>query len=148
MEDTTNLFIRIHGMAGGQSACRVAGLVAGHARINLLSPENAGAALGAQWFATLIGRLRTEFPDALIHGILDCRGRRASALAAMEAGIDAVLLDDDLPDDLKARLENLGSKSGCRVITALPAPDRIYETGDDHLPDTELDRRLAAFLAG
>ncbi|MET4735087.1 hypothetical protein ABIE64_003832 [Thalassospira sp. MBR-102] len=144
MKDTTNLFIRIHGMAGGQSACRVAG----RARINLLSPENAGASLGAQWFATLIARLRTDFPDALIHGILDCRGRRASALAAMEAGIDAVLLDDDLPDDLKARLENLGSKSGCQIRTALPDPDRIYETGDDHLPDAELDRRLAAFLAG
>lgn len=144
MKDTTNLFIRIHGMAGGQSACRVSG----RAPINLLSPEHAGASLGAQWFATLIARLRADFPDAVIRGIFDCRGRRASALAAMEAGIDAVLLDDDLPDDLKARLENLGSRSGCRVITALPDPDRIYETGDDHLPDAELDRRLAAFLAG
>lgn len=148
MKDTSNLFIRIHGMAGGQSACRVACLVAGHTRINLLSPENAGASLGAQWFATLIDRLRTEFPDAVIRGIFDCRGRRASALAAMEAGIDAVLLDDDLPDDLKARLENLGSKSGCQILTALPDPDRIYEMGDDYLPDTELDRRLSAFLAG
>ena len=144
MKDTTNLFIRIHGMAGGQSACRVAG----RARIKLLSPENAGASLGAQWFATLITRLRTEFPNTVIHGILDCRGRRSSVLAAMEAGIDAVLLDHDLPDDLKARFENLGSKSGCQILTTLPAPDRIYEMGDDYLPDAELDRRLSAFLAG
>ena len=144
MKDTTNLFIRIHGMAGGQSACRVAG----RARIKLLSPENAGASLGAQWFATLITRLRTEFPNAVIHGILDCRGRRSSVLAAMEAGIDAVLLDHDLPDDLPPRVENLGSKSGCQILTTLPAPDRIYEMGDDYLPDAELDRRLSAFLAG
>ncbi|SOB93964.1 hypothetical protein [Thalassospira xiamenensis] len=144
MKDTTNLFIRIHGMAGGQSACRVAG----RARINLLSPEHAGASLGAQWFATLITGLRSDFPDAVICGILDCRGRRASALAAMESGLNAVLLDDDLPNDLKTRLENLGSKSGCQLITALPPSDQIYETGDDILPDAELDRRLSAFLAG
>ena len=144
MKDTTNLFIRIHGMAGGQSACRVAG----RARIKLLSPENAGASLGAQWFATLITRLRTEFPNAVIHGILDCRGRRSSVLAAMEAGIDAVLLDHDLPDDLKTRFENLGSKSGCQIVSTLAAPDRIYDLGDSYLPDAELDRRLSAFLAG
>lgn len=120
MKDSTNLFIRIHGMAGGQSACRVAG----RARINLLSPENAGASLGAQWFATLIARLRTDFPDALIHGILDCRGRRASALAAMEAGIDAVLLDDDLPDDLKTRRKSrLEIRMPGHHHPARPGPD-------------------------
>lgn len=135
--------IRIHGIAGARSSCRVMGTTP----FLLLSPDRAGAIQGAMWFSSLIAEIRHDFPYARLTAILDCRGRRASALAAMEAGIDAVLLDDDLPDDLKARLENLGSKSGCRVLTALPPSDQIYETGDDHLPDAELDRRLAAFLA-
>ncbi|OSQ47959.1 hypothetical protein [Thalassospira alkalitolerans] len=142
MMSDNHLLIRIHGMAGGQSACRVIE----NGKIKFLSPENAGIALGAQWFATILTNLRKAFPTCDIHGTLDCRGRLSSALAAMETGIDAVLIDAG-SHDLMAQIESLGAKSGCTVMRDLPATEHVYETGDDYLPAQELDRRLAAFLA-
>lgn len=136
--------IRIHGIAGAKSSCRVMGEVP----FALLSPERAGAIHGAMWFSSLIAEIRREFPATRIRAILDCRGRPSAALAAMELGIEAVLIDDSLSGEVQKRFENLGTKTGCTILTTLPDPGRIYETGDDHLPDAELDRRLAAFLAG
>ncbi|WP_404426246.1 hypothetical protein [Thalassospira australica] len=135
--------IRIHGIAGARSSCRVMGA----APFALLSPERAGAIHGAMWFSSLIAEIRRKFPAARFRAILDCRGRPSAALAAMELGIEAVLIDDGLSGEMQKRFENLGAKTGCTILTSLPDPARIYQTGDDHLPDPELDRRLVAFLA-
>ncbi|MBX2833065.1 MAG: hypothetical protein KTR23_18230 [Rhodospirillales bacterium] len=132
--------IRIHGIKGARSACRVMG-----ARpFVLLSPENAALTHGAQWFGDLVELVRAEFPNAVFRTILDCRGRLSGALAAMEIGIDGVIIDP-LPQDRqdqKNRLADLGRQSGCGIYDQLPALGAFYEMADHILPDPELDRRL------
>lgn len=136
-----DLIIRIHGLAGARSACRVMG----RQGFTLLSPPHAALSHGAQWFAELVDQARREFADAHIRAILDCQGHASGALAAFETGLDGVIVDP-LPDVALDRLRNLGRKSGCTVLCEMPDPTRIYEMADDLLPDHELDRRLHDLL--
>lgn len=133
--------IRIHGITGARSACRVMG-----ARpFVLLSPEKAALSHGAQWFADLIKLISEEFPDSTFTTILDCRGRVSGALTAIEIGLDGVIVDP-LPDDPVDRLQDMGRQARCTVMTELPPQNAIYEMRDDLLPDGELDRRLQEYL--
>lgn len=81
--------IRVHGITGARSACRVLG----DRGFALLSPVHAARSHGAQWFADLITLVREEFPASDITAMLDCRGRVSGALAAIELGLDAVMVD-------------------------------------------------------
>lgn len=145
MTDLSDQIIRIHGINGARSACRV---MAKRPFI-LLSPENAALSLGAQWFGDLVKLVRAEFPTAAFRTILDCRGRLSGALAAIEIGFDGVIIDPLPADhhDQKDRLSNLGRQSGCVIYDDLSALGEIYEMADHMLPDTELDRRLQINLA-
>lgn len=133
--------IRIHGIKGARSACRVMG----NLRFDLLSPEYAGMTHGAHWFTDLVRITRAEFPDAQFAAILDCRGRVSSALAAIENGLDGVIVDA-LPRDQRERLGDMGRQMSCRVMTETPSANTVYEMDDHRLPDHELDRRLLAQL--
>jgi len=137
MADITDHIIRIHGIKGARSACRVMGV----RPFILLSPENAALTHGAQWFGDLVKQVRAEFPNAAFRTILDCRGRLSGALAAMEIGIDGVIIDP-LPQDQKGRLSDLGRQSGCVIYDQPSALDAFFEMADHILPDSELDRRL------
>lgn len=137
----SDLIIRIHGIAGAKSACRVMGA----APFTVLSPMHAAMSLGAGWFGALIDQTREEFPNADFKAVLDCRGRRSGALAAFELGVSGVIVDP-MPDDALDRLTDLGRQSGCQVMTALPVDADLYEMADTTLPDHELDRRLRLHL--
>lgn len=133
--------IRIHGIKGARSACRV---LADRPFV-LLSPEHAAQINGAQWFADLVGLTRDEFPTASFRAILDCRGRMSGALTALEIGLDGVIIDPT-GDRQTENLRDMGRQRGCQVFTAPPPSDAIYEMEDHRLPDHELDRRLGASL--
>lgn len=135
--------IRIHGITGARSACRVMGDRA----FGLLSPDHAAQSHGAQWFADLITLMREEFPAANVTSILDCRGRVSGALAAIELGIDAVFVDR-LPEQQLENLRDMAGQANCIVMTELPHTDVIYQMADDLLPAPELDKRLRAHLVG
>jgi hypothetical protein len=141
MSTLTDPVIRIHGITGARSACRV---MADRA-FGLLSPEHCAQSHGAQWFADLITLVRDEFPASNFAAILDCRGRVSGALAAIELGLDAVIVDP-MPDQQLANLVEMAHQAKCVVISAVPGPDVIYQMADDLLPDHELDKRLAAYL--
>ena len=134
--------IRIHGIKGARSACRVMG----NRRFDLLSPEHAGTMHGAQWFTDLVQIVRSEFYDAQFTAILDCRGRISSALAAIENGLNGLIVDA-LPDEQIERLCDMARQVDCLVMTVPPSPSTIYQMEDHRLPDHELDRRLQAQLA-
>lgn len=143
MASLPDLIIRIHGIAGANSACRVMGTTP----FTLLSPIHAAMSLGAGWFGAVIDQARQENPNAEFEAVLDCRGRRSGALAAFEIGLAGVIVDMAPPGQLD-RLTDLGGQSGCVVMTTLPVEADLYEMGDDTLPDHELDRRLKLHLAG
>lgn len=134
--------IRIHGITGARSACRVMG----DRGFGLLSPEHAAQTHGAQWFADLVTLVREEFPACDITAILDCRGRVSGALAAIELGLDAVIVDP-MPEPQLENLRDMAAQTNCLVMTEFPAKDVIYQMADDLLPDHELDKRLLAHLA-
>ncbi len=134
--------IRIHGIKGARSACRFLG----DRRFDLLSPEHAGMTHGAQWFTDLVRITRAEFSDAQFAAILDCRGRVSSALAAIENGLDGVLIDALLCDQHE-RLSDMVRQMNCQVMTEALSANTVYEMDDHRLPDHELDRRLLAQLA-
>ena len=145
MTDLSDQIIRIHGIKGARSACRV---MAKQPFI-LLSPENAALTHGAQWFGDLVKLVRAEFPTVAFRTIFDCRGRLSGALAAIEIGIDGVIIDPLPPThhDQKDRLSDLCCQSGCVIYDDLSALAEIFEMADHMLPDTELDRRLQIHLA-
>jgi hypothetical protein len=129
--------IRIHSLAGAQSACRVMG----HRPFSLLSGEYAALSSGAQWFGDLITLVRDEFPDADFMAILDCRGRVSSALVAIEIGLNGVIIDP-LPDAQLSKLCDMSRQIGCDVIWNIDDLGRVIDMKDPQLPDHELDRRL------
>ena len=134
--------IRIHGIRGARSVCRVMG----HRTFGLLSPDHAAQSHGAQWFADLVMLACEEFPACDFKAILDCRGRVSAALGAIELGLDAVIVDT-MPDMRLENLRDMARQTNCIVITEQPAKDAIYQMADDLLPDHELDKRLRAYLA-
>ena len=134
--------IRFHGITGARSACQVMR----DRGFGLLSPDHAAQTHGTQWFADLITLVREEFPACNFTAILDCRGRVSGALAAIELGLDTVIVDP-MPDRQLANLGDMARQANCAVITSLPEPDAIYQMADDLLPDKELDKRLLAHLA-
>lgn len=134
--------IRIHGIKGARSACRTLG----NLRFDLLSPQHAGMTHGAQWLTDLVKIVRSEFSDAQFAAILDCRGRISSALAAIESGLDGVIVDVLSRDQLE-RLGDMARQTNCQVMTEAPTANTVYEMNDHRLPDHELDRRLLAQLA-
>jgi len=135
--------IRIHGITGARSACRVMGDRA----FGLLSPEHAAQTRGALWFADLLTLVREEFPACDFTAILDCRGRVSGALAGIELGLDAVIVEPT-SDTRIEKLADMARRANCIVITDLPATDTIYQMADNLLPDHELDRRLRAHING
>ncbi|WP_296993424.1 hypothetical protein [Thalassospira sp. UBA1131] len=134
--------ICIHGITGARSACRVMGDRA----FGLLSPEHAAQTHGTQWFADLVTLVREDFPACDFTAILDCRGRVSGALAAIELGLDVVIVEPS-SDNRIEKLADMARQANCSVITDLPAADTIYQMADDLLPDHELDKRLLAHLA-
>ena len=134
--------IRIHGITGARSACRVMG----NRAFGLLSPEHAAQTHGAQWFADLVMLVREDFPACDFTAILDCSGRVSGALAAIELGLDAVIVEPT-SDNRIEKLADMARQAKCSVITDLPAADTIYQMADDLLPDHELEKRLLAHLA-
>jgi hypothetical protein len=134
--------IRIHGITGARSACRVMGDRA----FELLSPEHAAQTHGAQWFADLVTLVREEFQACDFKATLDCRGRVSGALAGIELGLDAVIVDP-IPEPQLENLRDMASQTNCLVMTEFPTKDVIYQMADDLLPDHELDKRLLAHLA-
>lgn len=133
--------IRIHGIKGARSACRVFE----QAPFMLLSPQNAALSHGAQWFADLVQIVRDEFNAASFQAVLDCRGRVSGALAAIETGLGGVIIDA-LPDREIERLRDMGRQKNCEIFTSPPNAADICEMEDHRLPDHELDKRLKAHI--
>ena len=77
----------------------------------LISAPGAAAYAGPLWFKALIEQAREAAPDLTVIGVLDCADDAGHAMAALRAGIEAIVFtgDDDAADKLAAMAEATGA---------------------------------------
>jgi hypothetical protein len=110
----------------------------------LASAPDAGIYAGPGWFGELIGASRGAVPAARFSAILDCGDDAGSAMAAVRAGIDAIVFTGRA--DVAARIGDIAAQAGARLLTARPAA--ILDLGVSFFADDEsVRRRCAEILA-
>jgi hypothetical protein len=113
--------------------------------IVLLSAPDAGVQSGAGWFKALIDAARAAVPTARCSEMLDCGEHAGAAMAALRAGIGAVIFGGR--DDVAERLTAIAAQQGARLLRTRPQPAldlAPYFFADDKA----LCRRCADALAG
>ena len=75
--------------------------------VTLISAPGAAAYVGPLWFKALIEQARAATPDLAVSGVLDCADDAGHAMAALRAGIEAIVFsgDDGVADKLAAMAE-------------------------------------------
>ncbi|TMJ60058.1 MAG: hypothetical protein E6G81_07410 [Alphaproteobacteria bacterium] len=112
--------------------------------IVLASPPEAGIYTGPGWFRDVIGAAREAVPEAKFSSILDCGDDAGAAMAAIRAGIEAIVFTGRI--DVAARLSAIAAQSGASLITKRPAA--ALDLGALFFADNEtLRRRCAEILA-
>ncbi|HVC53130.1 MAG TPA: hypothetical protein VND87_14010 [Stellaceae bacterium] len=134
--------ISIHSLAQAVAALEIS--VAGRHAIVLLSARDAGIYAGPGWWAALIEAAREALPAARCAAILDCGDDAGAAMAAIRAGVEAIVFTGRA--DVAERLEDIATAQGCRLLTE--RPDALLDLGDLFFADAEtLRRRCADALA-
>ena len=111
----------------------------------LLSAPDAGIYAGPGWFSALVEAVREAVPAATFLSILDCGDDAGAAMAAIRAGIEAVIFAGRA--DVAERLAEIAGARGCRL--SAERPSQSLDLGDLFFADDEaLDRSCADFLAG
>ena len=79
--------------------------------VTLISAPGAAAYAGPLWFKALIEQARAAAPDTKVSGVLDCADDAGHAMAALRAGIEAIVFtgDDGVADKLSAMAEATGA---------------------------------------
>ncbi|MBW8270055.1 hypothetical protein [Caldovatus aquaticus] len=104
----------VHGAA--QAAAALA--AAGPAGVTLLSARGAGAYLGPAVFLRLVARAAALNPGVPHLAVLDCADAPGFALAALRAGLRAVVLDPACP--AFAAVAAAAAEAGARLLSARP----------------------------
>src|SRR5207237_7656052 len=85
----------------------------------LASAPDAGIYAGAGWFREVLRAAREAVPAAQSSALLDCGEDAGAAMAAVRAGIDAIVFTGRA--DVAARLGDIATQAGARLLTARPA---------------------------
>ena len=98
------------------------------APLTLISAPGAAAYAGPVWFLALVEQARSAAPEASITGVLDCADDPGHALAAIRAGVEAIVFTGD--DTVAEKLSAIAGTSEAIVLRArLPCCDP--EAGGD-----------------
>ena len=134
--------IIIHSLAHAVAALGAAA-EAGRAVV-LASPPDAGIYAGPGWFREVLRAAREAVPAAQSSALLDCGSDAGAAMAAIRAGVEAVVFTGRA--DVAARLGDIATQAGARLLTARPAA--LLDLGTAFFADDEeLRRRCADALA-
>ncbi len=106
--------VTIHGLTHARAALRP-GLP-----VLLLSAPGAGLYAGCGWWAALIAAARAEFPGDW-RDVLDCADAPGVAMAALRAGLKALVLADDCP----AFPAVAAAAAGCGAVVMRQRPDSL-----------------------
>ena len=110
----------------------------------LASPPDAGIYAGPGWFREVLRAAREAVPAAQSSALLDCGEDAGAAMAAVRAGIDAIVFTGRA--DVAARLGDIATQAGARLLTVRPAA--LLDLGTAFFADDEeLRRRCADALA-
>src|SRR5437764_428071 len=82
----------------------------------LASPPDAGIYAGPGWFREVVRAARGAVPAARFTAILDCGEDAGAAMAAVRAGVDAIVFTGRA--DVAARLGDIAAQAGTRLLTA------------------------------
>jgi acyl-CoA reductase-like NAD-dependent aldehyde dehydrogenase len=113
-------------------------------RVVLASAPDAGVYAGPGWFREVLRAAQEAVPEAQFSALLDCGDDPGAAMAAIRAGVEAIVFTGRA--DVAARLADIAAQSGARLVTQRPAAahDLAAFFFSDH--DT-LRRRCAEILA-
>jgi hypothetical protein len=89
--------------------------------ITLLSAPDAGIYAGPGWWTALIEAARAAVPGARFSSVLDCGDDPGAAMAAIRAGVEAVVFTGRA--DVAERLAAIAEAAGCRVLPTRPRAD-------------------------
>jgi hypothetical protein len=132
----TALVIIIHSLAHAVAALRAA---AGRPVV-IASARDAGIYAGPGWFGALLLAAREAVPAAEFEALLDCGDDSGAVMAAIRAGIPAVLFTGHA--DVAARLADIATQAGARLVTERIAP--ALDLGAPFFADEETVRRRCA----
>ena len=132
----------VHSLAHGLAAASAA--VEAGRPIVLLSARDAGIYAGPGWFRELVAAIREAVPEARLRPILDCGDDAGAAMAAIRAGVEAIVFTGGA--EVAARLRSIADAQGCRL--GADRPPAVLDLGDRFFADPEtLRRRCAEALA-
>jgi hypothetical protein len=103
----------IHGWADAQAA-----LAGARESLTLLSAAGAGGHAGAAWFAALAAQGEAAFPHVTQRWVLDCGDAPGHVLAALRAGVRAVVFTGAA--NLRARLASVAAGCGAELLESAP----------------------------
>jgi len=86
----------------------------------LCSPEGASSYLGAGFWKALQDKAETEFPDVTFTLALDCAQRAGDAMAALRAGVRAIVFTG--PEEVAAKLRDMAGQSGVVILANCQNP--------------------------
>ena len=134
--------IVIHSLAHAVAALNAA--AEARRPIALASAPDAGVYAGPAWFREIMEAARQAVPEARFTAILDCGDDAGAAMAAIRAGVEAIVFIGRT--DVAVRLADIAAQAGARLLTARPAA--ILDLGPSFFADDEeLRRRCADALA-
>lgn len=84
----------------------------------LCSPPGAAAWLGAGWWAALQEKAHAEFPEVEFVLALDCGEDAGDAMAAIRAGVKALIFTGD--NDAARKLGDMAMQTGSRLYRRQP----------------------------
>jgi hypothetical protein len=134
--------IVIHSLAHGVAALSTAAETG--QPIVLASPPDAGIYAGPGWFREVMRGARDAVPGARFSALLDCGDDAGAAMAAIHAGVEAIVFIG--PAEIAARLADIAAQLGSRLLTERLAA--LLDLGPNFFADNEsLRRRCADALA-
>ena len=130
--------IVVHSLAQAVAALSVAA-EAGRAMVLASSPD-AGIYAGPTWFREIMQAAREAVPEARFTAILDCGEDAGAAMAAIRAGVQAIVFAGQA--DVAARLGDIAAQAGAQLLRERPAA--ILDLGVFFFADDEELRRHCA----
>jgi len=130
--------IVVHQLSHAIAALRAA--AASGCPIVLASAPEAGIYAGPGWFGALVAAGRETVPTARFLAVLDCGEGTGAALAAIRAGIEAIIFTGR--PDVAARLADIAGQHGVRFATTRPVT--ALDLGDSFFSDEEHLRQACA----
>jgi hypothetical protein len=130
--------IIIHSLAHAVAALSAA--VEAGRPVVIASAPDAGIYAGPGWFGAVLRAAREAVPGAQFDALLDCGDDAGAAMAAIRAGISAVVFTGRT--DVAARLADIAGQAGGTLVTERPALP--LDLGAPFFADDETVRRRCA----